>query len=122
MPAISNACAPTLIDVTRRERTRSIPSMGHGNTDVFESSDSGSVVSSRQREGPPDSSARWTPGNFEGFLLNTCFVPWVFPELGSLYGFGGLLFTWSCDVHEVKVSASLLDVHAYFSLTRSLQL
>ncbi len=49
--------------------------MGHGNTDVFESSDSGSVVSSRQREGPPDSSVGWTPGNFEGFLLDTCFAP-----------------------------------------------
>ncbi len=77
---IPNACTPTLIDVTRRERTRSIPSMGHGNTDVFESSDSGSVVSSRHREGPPDSSAGWTPGNFEGFLLDTCFAT----ELGSL--------------------------------------
>ncbi len=75
-----NARVPTLIDVTGRQPTRSIPSMGHGNTDIFESSDSGSVVSSRQREGPPDSSARWTPGNFEGFLLNACFAT----ELGSL--------------------------------------
>ncbi len=63
--------------------------MGHGNTDVFESSDSGSVVSSRQREGPPDSSAGWIPGNFEGFLFDTCFAP----EIGSLclYAFGRLL-------------------------------
>ncbi len=96
--------------------------MGHGNTDVLLSSDSGSVGFSQHGEGPPDSSAGWTPGNFEGFLLNACFVPWVFPELGSLYGFGSLLFTWSCDVHEVKVSASLLNQHAHFSLSRTFQL
>ncbi len=63
--------------------------MGHGNTDVFESSDSGSVISSRRREGPPDSSGDWTQRNFEGFPLDTCFAP----ELGSLYlyAFGRLL-------------------------------
>ncbi len=106
--------------------------MGHGNTDVFESSDSGSVVSSRQREGPPDSSAGWTPGNFEGFLLDTFFAT----ELGSLcrHASGGLLFTRSlvqiCDyvrsirlmICNHKVSASLLYQHAENFLMGAFQL
>ncbi len=74
--------------------------MGHGNTDVFESSDSGSVVSSRQREGPPDFSAGWTPGNFEGFLLDTCRAL----EFGSLclYASGAIALgpLQTCGIHE----------------------
>ncbi len=53
--------------------------MGHGNTDVLLSSDSGSVGFSQHGEGPPDSSAGWTPGNFEGFLLDTYFALGVYP-------------------------------------------
>ncbi len=74
--------------------------MGHGNTDVLLSSDSGSVGFSQHGEGPPDSSAGWTPGNFEGFLLDTCFSP----ELGSLYlyasGAIALGPVQACDIHE----------------------
>ncbi len=62
------------LDVAQREPTRSIPSMGHGNTDVLLSSDSGSVGFSHHGEGPPESSTGWTPGNFEGFLLNACLL------------------------------------------------